>query len=98
MVPKMGLWGQMEETEGAQSASGAGADMPATVLGLTRASRATADAFPELEKMCERKEFSHFRAGKPAGAKAQFARAAALDLAASEKSELAQQQHLGKTT
>jgi tetratricopeptide (TPR) repeat protein len=37
-------------------------------------------------------------AGKPAEAKGQFARAATLDLTSSEKSELAQQQHLGKTT
>jgi hypothetical protein len=87
----------VENSEDAQSASGVGADAPAMVLGLTGASRATADAFPELqmEKMRERNELSHFRAGKPAEAKAQPDRAAQLDLTASGKSELTQQ-HLGE--
>jgi hypothetical protein len=55
----------MEDSEGAQSAPGAGADTPAMALGLTGASRATAEAFLELqmEEMRERNpyEISHFR-------------------------------------
>lgn len=84
----------MKDTEGARSAPGAGADRPAMVRGLTGA---IAAAFSKLEERRERSshEISRCRLRLFRGrAKAQFARAAL----AAEKSEPAQQQHLGKVT
>ncbi|MCW2573665.1 MAG: hypothetical protein JWO88_3723 [Frankiales bacterium] len=113
MVEISGCGGRVEDSEGAQSAPGAGADTPAMVLGLTGATAADAYLELQMEEMRQRNpyEISHFRlrrfngwgealayAGKPTEAKAQFARAAQLDLTPSEKSELSRQQQLGKTT